>query len=235
MQFINVAFSVSATVFFDGTDAEFRFCLASARRPFLIAAPPYGGGGFLCLVANADGVKQFELSFVIGLVGAIKIGVLNAQGRTVVGFRLLKRANRSSEIEALVEAVGEGSIACFSLCVFIQVRIIRQDNPALGQSTLYGFVTYRFTFKIGFAKYSFGITAQYTMKGNERAKKEQAVTRQAAQFIGRSDPPDCRLCDDPQAEPEEEPSKWQAVYTTRAPVKERQWRSYRKHIAWELL
>ena len=47
LEFINISLKVCARLPFDGSAAEFEFDFASSELPFLIAAPPYGGGGYL--------------------------------------------------------------------------------------------------------------------------------------------------------------------------------------------
>jgi hypothetical protein len=44
----------------DAKGARFKFCFASMDRPFLISAPPYGGGGQVSLEANAAGNPRFQ-------------------------------------------------------------------------------------------------------------------------------------------------------------------------------
>src|SRR5690606_861057 len=87
--FLNIAIDVSMHLPFDNRQAYFRFAFASRELPFLISAPPYGGGGFLALLTNAKGIIGFEVQFEFGAVVPIKFGPLSAQGRVTAGIYLM--------------------------------------------------------------------------------------------------------------------------------------------------
>ena len=166
VQFIDVSFGVSARLYFDGSEAEFAFYLASPQRPFLIANPPYGGGGYVVLIANARGIKSMELSFVMGAVTAISFGPLRGYGRVTAGFGL-KISGEERTIFALVEAMGEGSVAFFSIAIALRVMLIQQTRE--GSSSMYGTANYSYRFKLGFIRYRYGVTARYTVKGRKKS------------------------------------------------------------------
>jgi len=157
VQFINVAIGIGARLPFGNHAAELDFRFASPERPFMISQPPYGGGGYVRLLANAQGITDFALSFVFGAVVTIKFGPLNAHGRVVAGILITNNILR-----AFVEAVGEGNIACFSICVSIQVAL--EFTPSTNEFT--GSTTYSMSFKVGFITLSYGFTAHYTIPGS---------------------------------------------------------------------
>jgi hypothetical protein len=239
VQFINVAFGVAARLFFDGAEAEFEFRLASRSRPFLIASPPYGGGGYVRLVGNAQGIKEIELSFVMGAVTAIKFGPLRAQGRVVMGF-MLRLFNGGKDIVILTEAVGEGNIACFSICVSLQVLLTRQDEGAV--STMWGKASYSFSFKMGLIRYRYHFTAHYTLKGNKKSGGQAAsstMDRAIPSPAPRNASERCRAKPDDIGQPDTTsvcgvPGVG-ARYVNRVPPKSTHWRSYRRRVAHDLL
>lgn len=158
ISFVNVSFGVAARLFFDGKDAEFIFNFASPGAPFLISAPPYGGGGYLSLRANPQRITGFGLGFAFGACVAFRFGPLSASGRVTVGFGIdYDGIAGTCTIILRFDAVGEGSIGCFGISV--QVTITAQSKT--GQSGISGTVSQRFTFKIGFFKISLGFTAAY--------------------------------------------------------------------------
>jgi hypothetical protein len=171
VQFINVAFGVATRLFFDGSDAEFAFRLSSPSQPFLIASPPYGGGGYVSLIANARGIKAFELSFVMGAVTAIKFGPLRGYGRVTAGFILAVEGDRR-ELCAVVEAMGHGSVAFFSVTVALRV-LLRQQTIG-DRSSMDGTATYSFRFRLGFVRYRYSVKARYTLQGGKSGRDTAA-------------------------------------------------------------
>jgi len=212
LQFINVAFRVAAILPFSKDSiskgrAQFVFALASRERPFLIASPPYGGGGWVTITCTSGQVEALDLAFVFGGVAAIQFGPLNAQGRIVAGIRVqshLAGDNRIHIITAIFEAVGEGSIACFSICVSIRVALEQKSGGAL-----YGETTYRFSFKVGFVRLTYGVSARYRLSNGSDPQALQALSQLTApgpEYIEMVVPP-----------------------------KETQWQAYRRHFDLELL
>jgi hypothetical protein len=221
LQFINVALGASARLPFNGDEAEFEFHFASQEKPFLIAQPPYGGGGHIQLIANASSIKGFSLSFHFGAVVAIKFGPLKAQGRVNAGVFLAIRAEGGRTIAAFIEAAGEGNIACFSICVFIQVGLVQEVQD--GRSVLYGFSIYKFSFKVGFVSIKISFTATYTIQGD---RNSQAAATRLAKNVSPCVPLICI-----------EPPGADALprYSTISPRKASQWGRYRDRIAMHLL
>lgn len=212
LQFINVAFRVAAVLPFSSDEvskghAQFRFELASRDRPFLISCPPYGGGGWVSITGSAEGIEAIDLSFVFGGVAAIKFGPLNAQGRIVAGICVQSLTTTDGKkahvITALFEAVGEGCIACFSICVNLRVALTQTARGAL-----FGKTTYSFSFKVGFVRLSYSVSACYRMSnGND----PQAIGLAALS------------------------SAVPALIRTEVPIKESQWQSYRALFDLDLL
>lgn len=192
LQFINVAFRICAKLPYSkdsesNGEAQFVFALASRERPFLISSPPYGGGGWVKITCTAEQVKDIDLSFVFGGVAAIRFGPLNAQGRIVAGIRVQSRHEKDSNgnqirtqvITAIFEAVGEGSVACFSIGVSIRVTLYQKTNGAL-----YGETTYQFSFKVGFVRLKYRVKAHYRLSNDSSPRAMQASRGSAA--IGMS-------------------------------------------------
>jgi hypothetical protein len=189
LQFINVALGVAARLPFGNQPAELSFSFASPERPFLISQPPYGGGGYLRLVSTAQGITEFSMSLMFGAVVSIKFGPLKAHGRVTAGI-FIQTGPKGHVIRAFVEAVGEGNIACFSICVSIQVGL--QDESANG--TLTGYSIFSVSFKIGFVTLNYSVRATYTIKGgNDSSSKDgalgaQIIERPSVEFAQRGHP-----------------------------------------------
>ncbi|MHB2050347.1 hypothetical protein [Pseudomonas sp. VEM90] len=180
LQFINVAFRIAAILPFSKDnvsrgEARFVFALASKDRPFLISSPPYGGGGWVTITCTSEQVESLDLAFVFGGVAAIKFGPLDAQGRIVAGIRVQSMqadgGKKAHVVTAIFEAVGEGSIACFSICVSIRVTLT-QTTPG---GALYGETTYRFSFKVGFVRLKYSVSARYRLSNGSDAAEFEAL------------------------------------------------------------
>lgn len=207
LSFQNVFIRVSAWLPFGPEAAEFKFAFASDERPFLISSPPYGGGGYVMLTARpgGDNPTDLELSFVFGGVAAIKFGPLDAQGRVVAGIGRRTWKNGTT-LWALFEAVGEGSIACFSVSVSLRVTVWHySDGQMVGQTD------FSFAFKLGFVEFSYRVTARYQLSGSGRnARRDFALASAATRSFGAT--------------------LNESHYRVLAARKERNWAVYRRQI-----
>ena len=211
LQFIDLGFGIAARLYFRGRPAEFEFRLARESRPFLIAAPPYGGGGWLKLVAQGDDIQHVGMSFVYGGVTRIKFGPLKADGRILVGGFL-----RSNKVDgktrctggAIFEASGEGKIACFSISVCLLVVLSQRNN-----GDLEGKATFSFKFKMGIVKYRYSVTAHHRAKGSNSSARRMILSREGEES-GAGDLG----------------SQMQPTYTTNLCHKETNWKEYKSRF-----
>jgi hypothetical protein len=169
LEFINVSIGISVLLPFDNNPALFSFNFGSSELPFLIAVPPYGGGGYVKLVSTGGDLKpkSFDLSFIFGGMAAIEFGPLSAQGRLDAGIYIKEATNTDGRsyyiFGALVEAAGEGSIGCFGIAVMIKVGMEDKDGQ------LDGFTDYEIDFTIGFVDFAFYFEARYHISGGSKA------------------------------------------------------------------
>lgn len=186
LQFINVTFRVAARLpFFDKSDpkigATFQFALAGPERPFLVSNPPYGGGGWIVLTANARRITSMAVSIVFGGVAAIQFGPLRGQGRIVSGIGIQKsdvtgpdgKPASLCQFTAIFEAVGEGSVACFSISISIRITLTQRVGGALA-----GKAVYRFSFKVGFVRFKYKVEAGYRI-ANKKESSAQGLYKAA--------------------------------------------------------
>jgi hypothetical protein len=214
LSFLNVALDVRAELPFTNEPARFKFFFASPKRPFLITSPPYGGGGYLSLDCDAGGIRGFSVSFMFGAVVAIKFGPLEAHGRVTAGIYIIQEAGGGRVVGALIEAVGEGHIACFGISVCFQVGLEDRNG------TLKGFSSFSFEFKVGFATISYGVRAAYNVK-NSRGAGGALPSGEAPGARANLEAADRSAAD--------------AFYICDVPLKGKAWSSYQKRLAMELL
>ena len=232
--FVNVGLSVAARLPFSDTPATFTFSFASPERPFMIVAPPYGGGGYVSVVANPSGIIEFRLSFVFGAVVPIKFGPLSAQGRVVAGIYAIQRSNGQRTIGALIEAAGEGHIACFSISVCLRVGL-EQFVESDGKSRLSGWAEFSFEFSIGFASITFKFRATYTAHNDTsspvgtsgfNASVPVAIVASLNAADAFAAAADC-VC--------KKGDSFARTYRVNTPRKAIEWQQYRERIAMDLI
>lgn len=227
LSLLNVGIAVSMHLPFDNRPAYFKFSFASRELPFLICAPPYGGGGFVGLLATAKGIIGFEIQFEFGAIVALKFGPMSGVGRVMAGVYLLSNGDQQV-LEGFVTAAGEGNIACFGIAVNICVRVRQESGGAMVGSS-----TYSFSFKVGFASISRSFTAQYSVQGGTQPKtKSGPRSAHVAALPARRE--EIRGGVAALQEPQPAfiaPQIPAQVIRTRIPRKERNWAAYRSHVA----
>src|SRR6202161_1409704 len=162
VSFINVGFSIAALLPIDNRSALFKLSLADQYDPFMIEVLPcYGGGGFIAFTGNPKGIVSLEASFEFGAVVAYAFGPLSADGQVSAGIYILRSAEGSGLIRGFVHAMGEGNLACFSICVNIEVWVQMQ----IPTGVVTGGAHFEFSFKVFMAEVSYGFDAQYNFPG----------------------------------------------------------------------
>lgn len=152
LSFINVGIAASIDLPFTDDEPRFKVSISTRDAPFLISAAPYGGGGFLGLIANAQKILGFEASFEYGGVAAFSYGPLDAIGRITVGV-FVRQTNQSIMLEGFFFAGGSGRIACFGFSSSFLLTLSHNLNTG----EMRGRAVYTFSFKIGFARFSYSI------------------------------------------------------------------------------
>ncbi|WP_324765557.1 hypothetical protein SO078_29800 (plasmid) [Sinorhizobium meliloti] len=161
--FSNVLLNAAAELPFDGEAAMFRFALGRAMAPFLISVPPYGGGGFVAIYADAQGFRGFEASFEFGGVADFSTGPLVAMGRLTSGFyiRSMKvesegRSRTLTDIYGTFFVGGEASIWIFSFYASLYVRLGMKSG-----GDMEGEATFTFSFSMGIVDYDFQVSVSH--------------------------------------------------------------------------
>jgi hypothetical protein len=230
--FVNVSLGVSARLPFTGEPALFTFDFASIERPFMIVAPPYGGGGSLGITANADRIVGFRLYLLFGAIVPIKFGPLSAQGRVSAGMYIIK-TEESRTIGALVEAIGEGHIACFGIAVCLRVGLEQRDD---GQ--MHGFAEFSFSIKYGFVKLTFRFMATYTARNDRQDAFKPGQADRANGLVDATTRSRLAATSTMKGADSCSPTECpvpRVFYSVTTPLKSRSWNHYRDHIAMDLL
>lgn len=226
----NIALDVYANLPFDARKSEFGFLFASKERPFLISNPPYGGGGWVAIRCYAGGQPDIALSFMFGAVTEIAFGPLKGHGRICAG---IEYQSATEKLTAFVEAVGEGSIACFSISIYIGIFLTHYNN-----GDFIGEARYEFKFKVGFVTLKYGVTARYTIAGNNKQQTNSAALATPAQqekSAGLMSAIPALLDEIVSPAFAQAPPPVRITHQSKVPVKSRNWDRYRKLVSMELL
>ncbi|MCC8944248.1 hypothetical protein H8A97_03800 [Bradyrhizobium sp. Arg62] len=185
VSFSNVSLNAACRLPFENRQAVFTVSIGRRDSPFIISAAPYGGGGFLGLLANSKRMIGFEASFEYGGAGAFKFGPLEGQGRITMGIYINhvespdKDGPQGTTVEGFFFAGGSAHIACFSMSTSLSVRISQQPG-----GSMQGSAQYTFSFSIGVKDIEFKVRVAKSEKkgfsGSGQASLIDAPTRFAA-------------------------------------------------------
>ncbi|TKB20442.1 MAG: hypothetical protein E5V75_05080 [Mesorhizobium sp.] len=174
--FSNILLNAAAELPFDGDAAMFRFALGRTLAPFLISVPPYGGGGYVAIFADAQGFRGVEASLEFGGVADFSTGPLVAKGRITAGFfiRSMKMPVPGGGMRTVTDiygtffAGGEASIWIFSFYASLYVRLGMKGGGAME-----GVATFTFSFSMGIVDYDFSVTMRHERQaiGNDNSAK----------------------------------------------------------------
>ncbi|MER8492529.1 hypothetical protein NKH53_30520 [Mesorhizobium australicum] len=176
--FSNILLNAAAELPFDGDAAMFRFALGRTLSPFLISVPPYGGGGYVAIFADAQGFRGVEASLEFGGVADFSTGPLVAKGRITAGFfiRSMKLPVAGGGMRTVTDiygtffAGGEASIWIFSFYASLYVRLGMKDGGAME-----GVATFTFSFSMGIVDYDFSVTMRHERQAIGKSDGTQSI------------------------------------------------------------
>lgn len=175
--FSNVSLNCACDLPFGPADARFLISIGSRDAPFVIAAAPYAGAGYVGLVANAQGIVGFEASLEYGGGGVFAFGPLKGEGRITVGI-YIRQIEGFTELYGLFYCGGSARIACFSASSSFLVRLSQSGGSLQGEAT------YTFSFSLGFAKARFQIRVwkKETNGGKQENARQTALGDRRVRF-----------------------------------------------------
>lgn len=162
LMFYNISLNLSAVLPLDDRDARFRFTFARRDLPFIISVPPYGGGGFVGFTANAKGITGFEASVEFGAMVGLAFGPITGYGQITAGIYIARTASGTTIIRGFVRAIGEGSIAIFTLTVYIEISLEQKSGQGMTGKTHISL-----TFKVKFVEFNYSFDAEYNVSGGD--------------------------------------------------------------------
>jgi len=85
----NILFRAGAEVSFTGAPPEVELGFASRDNPFVLTVMAFGGGGYLELAANQDGLRRLEAALEFGALVAVDFYVAHGEAHVLGGVRFV--------------------------------------------------------------------------------------------------------------------------------------------------
>jgi hypothetical protein len=135
----NMAFTAGIEVPFDGKPISILLGFASRLNPFNLAVMMFGGGGYLELALDTDGLKRFEASLEFGAFIAVNFVIASGEVHALGGVRFVLERDGAVTITGYlriggsVEVLGLISVS-IELCLSLAYR--SEQNALVGRATL---------------------------------------------------------------------------------------------------
>lgn len=105
------------------------FAFASRSRPFLLTVEIFGGGGFVHLIVDADGVQMVEGALEFGGNYAFDIGVASGGVHAMAGI-YFQLKGQSSDLTGFIDIGGEVSVlGLISISLDLNLSLSWQSSP----------------------------------------------------------------------------------------------------------
>ena len=115
--------------YLDGKPAV-EFAFASRNRPFLLTVEIFGGGGFVHVILDADGVQMVEGALEFGGNYALDVGVASGAVHAMAGIYFQLKGSYS-DLTGFVDIGGEVSVlGIISVSIDLNLSLSWQQSPA---------------------------------------------------------------------------------------------------------
>jgi hypothetical protein len=115
--------------YLDGKPAV-EFAFAARSRPFLVTVEIFGGGGFVHVVLDADGVRMVEGAIEFGGNFSLDIGVASGAVHAMAGI-YFQLKGPSSDLTGFVDVGGEVSVlGIISISIDLNLSLSWQSSPS---------------------------------------------------------------------------------------------------------
>jgi hypothetical protein len=105
------------------------FAFASRHRPFLVTVEIFGGGGFVHVVLDANGVKMVEGSIEFGANFSMDLGVASGSVHAMAGIYFQLKGT-SSDLTGFIDIGGEVSVlGIVSISLDLNISLSWQSSP----------------------------------------------------------------------------------------------------------
>jgi hypothetical protein len=115
--------------YLDGKPAV-EFAFAARNRPFLVTVEIFGGGGFVHVVLDANGIKMVEGSIEFGANFSLDLGVASGAVHAMAGI-YFQLAGSKSDLTGFIDIGGEVSVlGIISISIDLNLSLSWQSSPS---------------------------------------------------------------------------------------------------------
>jgi hypothetical protein len=136
----------------------FEFAFAKRNSPFLITVECLGGGGFVHLIVNADGVQMVEGALEFGGEFSLDLGVASGSVHAMAGI-YFKLTGTSSDLTGFVDVGGEVSVLGI-ISISLDLNLSLSYETSNGKSKVQGRATLTVAIHILFFSASVSISVE---------------------------------------------------------------------------
>jgi hypothetical protein len=169
--------------YLDGKPA-FEFAFASRSKPFLVTVEIFGGGGFVHVVLDADGVKMVEGSIEFGGNFSLDLGVASGAVHAMAGIYFQLKGT-SSDLTGFVDIGGEVSVlAIISISLDMNLSLSWEHTPH--QDTIEGRATLTVAVHVLFfsASVSLSVEKSFSVGGGDPRVDQLLTAQQWSDYAG---------------------------------------------------
>jgi hypothetical protein len=172
----NISLGAAFSLPFTGGPPTARFNFAERQNTFNLTVAMFSGGGFVALVAAADGIKEIEAQLEFGAQIAINLGVASGSVYVKGGF-YFHYAEDEVLFEGFVELGGRLSVlglisVSLTFHLSLAYELLQKDgNDGVRASKLFGQATLTVEIDILFFSASVDVTVEKTFVGSEADPK----------------------------------------------------------------
>ena len=114
--------------YLDGKPAV-EFAFATRARPFLVTVEIFGGGGFVHVVLDADGIKMVEGAIEFGANFCLDLGVASGAVHAMAGIYFQLKGS-SSDLTGFIDIGGEVSVlGIISISIDLNLSLSWEHSP----------------------------------------------------------------------------------------------------------
>jgi hypothetical protein len=158
--------------YIDGKPA-FEFAFASRKSPFLLTVECLGGGGFVHLVVDADGVEMVEGALEFGGVFSLDLGVASGGVHILAGI-YFKLTGTSTDLTGFVDIGGEVSVLGI-ISISIDLNLSLTYHVSNGKSMISGKATLTVSVHIVFFSVSVSVSVEKSFGSSDGDPKVDQV------------------------------------------------------------
>jgi hypothetical protein len=159
----NIAVSTALSLPFLSGRPSLAFSFASREKPFQLAVLLLGGGGFVRVELDTEGVRAVEVMFEFGGVFALDVGVASGSVHILAGIYIGLKGE-ASELTGYVRVGGEVKVLIVSVSVEFMLSLSYYFGPKVAK----GVATVSVSVKVAFISMSVSFSVERSFSAGSR-------------------------------------------------------------------